>query len=95
MNKTIPGKLPGTFIFLRLVAGSVRSDPLLRLHLVRELSRELAEVAKSVGVPAVLIDGIEDIPWGELTPDSAVLLTSGASAPDIIVQTCAQFLNDV
>lgn len=58
-------------------------------------SRELAEVAKSVGVPAVLIDGIEDIPWGELTPDSAVLLTSGASAPDIIVQTCAQFLNDV
>ena len=58
-------------------------------------SRELAEVAKSVGVPAVLIDGIEDIPWGELTPESSVLLTSGASAPDFVVQTCAQFLKDV
>lgn len=58
-------------------------------------SRELAEVANSVGVPAFLIDGIEDIPWGKLTPESFVLLTSGASAPDIIVQTCAQFLADV
>lgn len=58
-------------------------------------SQHLADVARSVGVPAVLIDGVEDIPWGELSPDSSVLLTSGASAPDIIVQTCAQFLSDV
>lgn len=58
-------------------------------------SQHLAEVARSVGVPAYLIDGVEDIPWGKLTPDSAVLLTSGASAPDAILQTCAQFLSDV
>ncbi len=58
-------------------------------------SQRLAEVARSVGVPAVLIDGVEDVPWGQLTPDSAVLLTSGASAPDIIVKTCAQFLSDI
>lgn len=58
-------------------------------------SQQLAEIARSVGVPAVLIDGVEDIPWGRLAPDSSVLLTSGASAPDVIVQTCAQFLSDV
>ena len=58
-------------------------------------SQNLAKVARSVGVPAVLIDGVEDIPWNMLTPESSVLITSGASAPDIIVKTCVQFLNDI
>ncbi|MDO5309035.1 MAG: 4-hydroxy-3-methylbut-2-enyl diphosphate reductase [Planctomycetia bacterium] len=58
-------------------------------------SRRLAEIAQSVGVPAYLVDGVNDIPWGKLTPNSSVLLTAGASAPESVVQMCAQFLRDV
>ena len=58
-------------------------------------SKRLVEVAESVGVPAYLINGVQDIPWSKLTPDSKVLLTAGASAPESIVQACAQFLRDV
>ncbi|MBQ9873083.1 MAG: 4-hydroxy-3-methylbut-2-enyl diphosphate reductase [Thermoguttaceae bacterium] len=58
-------------------------------------SKRLAEVAESVGVPAYLVNGVEDIPWSKLTPDSKVLLTAGASAPESVVQACAQFLRDI
>lgn len=58
-------------------------------------SKRLAEVAREVGTPAFLVDRIEDIPWRELTPESNVLLTAGASAPEKVVQTVAQFLRDV
>lgn len=58
-------------------------------------SQRLVEVAKSVGVPAYLVNGVEDVPWGKLTPESRVFLTAGASAPEKVVQTVAQFLRDV
>ncbi|MBQ9372395.1 MAG: 4-hydroxy-3-methylbut-2-enyl diphosphate reductase [Thermoguttaceae bacterium] len=58
-------------------------------------SKRLAEVAREVGKPAFLVDRVEDIPWRELTPESKVLLTAGASAPEKVVQTVAQFLRDV
>ena len=58
-------------------------------------SKRLAEVARAANVPAYLINGVEDIPWSKLTPDSTVLLTAGASAPESVVQACAQFLRDV
>ena len=58
-------------------------------------SRRLAEVAESVGVPAYLIDGINDIPWGKLTPESSVFVTAGASAPESVVQSCVQFLREI
>ncbi|MBP5622592.1 MAG: 4-hydroxy-3-methylbut-2-enyl diphosphate reductase [Thermoguttaceae bacterium] len=58
-------------------------------------SKRLAEVARAANVPAYLINGVEDIPWSKLTPESTVLLTAGASAPESVVQACAQFLRDV
>ena len=58
-------------------------------------SKRLAEVAREVGKSAFLVDRVEDIPWRELTPESKVLLTAGASAPEKVVQTVAQFLRDV
>ena len=58
-------------------------------------SQRLVEVAESVGTPAFLVDRVEDLPWSALTPESSVLLTAGASAPEKVVQTCAQFLRDI
>lgn len=58
-------------------------------------SKRLVEVAREENVPAYLVNGVEDIPWSKLTPDSTVLLTAGASAPESVVQACAQFLRDV
>lgn len=58
-------------------------------------SKRLAEAAREQGIPAYLIDGVQDIPWSKLTPESKVLLTAGASAPESVVQACAQFLRDV
>jgi len=68
-----------------LVVGSLNSSN----------SKRLAEVARSVGTPAYLINGVEDIPWDKLTPESSVLMTAGASAPESVVQACAQFIRDV
>ena len=68
-----------------LVVGSMNSSN----------SKRLAEVARSVGTPAYLINGVEDIPWDKLTPESSVLMTAGASAPESVVQACAQFIRDV
>ncbi len=68
-----------------LVVGSVNSSN----------SKRLAEVARLAGTPAYLIDGVEDVPWSKLSPDSKVLVTAGASAPESVVQAVAQFLRDV
>ena len=68
-----------------LVVGSVNSSN----------SKRLAEVARLAGTPAYLIDGVEDVPWSKLSPDSKVLVTAGASAPESVVQVVAQFLRDV
>lgn len=68
-----------------LVVGSMNSSN----------SKRLAEVARAVGTPAYLINGVEDIPWDKLTPESSVLMTAGASAPESVVQACAQFIRDV
>ena len=68
-----------------LVVGSVNSSN----------SKRLAEVARLAGTPAYLIDGVEDVPWSKLTPESRVLLTAGASAPESVVQAVAQFLRDI
>lgn len=70
---------------LALVVGSVNSSN----------SKRLAEVAREAGIPAFLIDGVEDVPWSELRPDSRVLITAGASAPESVFQTCVQFLRDI
>ncbi|MBR4977081.1 MAG: 4-hydroxy-3-methylbut-2-enyl diphosphate reductase, partial [Thermoguttaceae bacterium] len=70
---------------LTIVVGSANSSN----------SKRLADVSREVGVPAYLVDGVEDLPWEDLKPDSAVLITAGASAPESVFQTCVQFLRDV
>jgi 4-hydroxy-3-methylbut-2-en-1-yl diphosphate reductase len=58
-------------------------------------SQRLAELARSVGVTAHLIDGPADIDptWfqGE-EPRETILITAGASAPENLVQQCVGYL---
>ncbi|BET95649.1 4-hydroxy-3-methylbut-2-enyl diphosphate reductase [Xenorhabdus taiwanensis] len=49
-------------------------------------SNRLAELAQRVGKPAYLIDSAKDIQKEWITGASAVGVTAGASAPDILVQ---------
>ncbi|MBM4072800.1 MAG: 4-hydroxy-3-methylbut-2-enyl diphosphate reductase [Planctomycetes bacterium] len=65
-----------------LVLGSQNSSNSLRL----------AEIAKSYGVPAHLIDGVHEIDDGWFTPEQTVLITAGASAPETVVEQCIEHL---
>jgi 4-hydroxy-3-methylbut-2-enyl diphosphate reductase len=67
-----------------LVLGSQNSSNSIRLK----------EIAESMGKPAYLIDSANEIRDEWFTPDSTVLVTAGASAPEDIVQTCIEYLRD-
>ncbi len=58
-------------------------------------SCRLVEVAQSAGVPAYLIDDIEDIQLSWLTGVRVAGLTAGASAPEGLVERVLRYLNDV
>jgi 4-hydroxy-3-methylbut-2-enyl diphosphate reductase len=51
-------------------------------------SRRLAELARTLGKPAYLIDSIRDLPDDCFKGDETVLITAGASAPEERVQEC-------
>ncbi|MFL5339555.1 MAG: 4-hydroxy-3-methylbut-2-enyl diphosphate reductase [Gemmataceae bacterium] len=55
-------------------------------------SRRLVEIAASLGKPAYLIDGPREIRNDWFRPDSTVLVTAGASAPEDVVQACLDHL---
>ncbi len=55
-------------------------------------SQRLAEIARESGVPAYLIDGVRDIDVDWFRGDETVLITAGASAPELVVQECVDFL---
>lgn len=55
-------------------------------------SQRLAELAAERGVPAHLIDGPRDIDSEWLDGVETVVITAGASAPEIVVQDCVAFL---
>jgi 4-hydroxy-3-methylbut-2-en-1-yl diphosphate reductase len=57
-------------------------------------SQRLAEIARTVGVPAHLIDGPEDIRTEWFTGDETIVITAGASAPETLVQRCVGFLQE-
>ena len=57
-------------------------------------SQRLAEIARSVGVDAYLIDGPEDVRTEWFTGDETVVITAGASAPENLVQNCVEFLQE-
>ena len=58
-------------------------------------SRRLVEVAQSQGVPAYLIDDIEDIRREWMQSVRTIGLTAGASAPDSLVERVIRFLNEL
>jgi 4-hydroxy-3-methylbut-2-enyl diphosphate reductase len=55
-------------------------------------SQRLAELARENGVVARLIDRASDIDLAWFRGDETVLVTAGASAPELIVQDCVEFL---
>lgn len=67
-----------------LVLGSQNSSNSLRLR----------DLAADTGIPAYLIDGVSDIDTDWLRDDQIVLITAGASAPEVVVNECLQWLQD-
>ncbi len=55
-------------------------------------SRRLQEIAASMDRPAYLIDGVDEIDPQWLENVETVLITAGASAPQVVVQQCIDFL---
>jgi 4-hydroxy-3-methylbut-2-en-1-yl diphosphate reductase len=57
-------------------------------------SRRLAELARSCGVQAHLIDGPADIDLGWFSGEETVTITAGASAPEALVEECVTLLKE-
>jgi 4-hydroxy-3-methylbut-2-enyl diphosphate reductase len=55
-------------------------------------SRRLAEIGKTTGKPGYLIDGVHELQDEWLAGVETVLVTAGASAPEIVVQDCIEYL---
>ncbi len=51
-------------------------------------SRRLMEMGASFGPKAFLVDGMHELPVDSFTGDETVLITAGASAPEVVVQEC-------
>jgi 4-hydroxy-3-methylbut-2-enyl diphosphate reductase len=57
-------------------------------------SQRLRELATQQGKPAYLIDGVSELCAEWFDGVSAVLITAGASAPEIVVQECVSHLRE-
>ena len=57
-------------------------------------SQRLAEIARTAGISAYLIDGPEDIRLTWFNGDETVVITAGASAPENLVQRCVTYLQE-
>jgi 4-hydroxy-3-methylbut-2-enyl diphosphate reductase len=55
-------------------------------------SQRLAELSRERGVPARLIDGLQDIRHEWFADVDVVLVTAGASAPEVVVQDVLDYL---
>jgi 4-hydroxy-3-methylbut-2-enyl diphosphate reductase len=55
-------------------------------------SKRLEEIAHSLGKPAYLIDGVDEISETWFTDTDTVLITAGASAPEEMVEECVNYL---
>ena len=55
-------------------------------------SRRLMEIGASRGVPSYLIDGVDELKHQWFEDAETVVVTAGASAPEIVVQECLAFL---
>jgi 4-hydroxy-3-methylbut-2-enyl diphosphate reductase len=54
----------------------------------------LAEIARSLGKPAYLIDGVKEMNPAWFNGVETVLITAGASAPEEVVEECVQYLRE-
>ena len=57
-------------------------------------SQRLRDLAADSGVPAHLIDGVSDIDADWFQGDETVLMTAGASAPEVVVNECIEWLQE-
>lgn len=57
-------------------------------------SMRLAEIARSLGKPAYLIDGVKEMKPAWFDGVETVLITAGASAPEEVVEECVQYLQE-
>jgi 4-hydroxy-3-methylbut-2-enyl diphosphate reductase len=55
-------------------------------------SQRLAEIGRSKGTPAFLIDGAHELQHDWFNDCQTVLVTAGASAPEIVVEECVDWL---
>jgi 4-hydroxy-3-methylbut-2-enyl diphosphate reductase len=55
-------------------------------------TQRLAELARSCGKPAYLIDTVRELPVEAFTGAETVLITAGASAPEDVVEECVEHL---
>lgn len=55
-------------------------------------SQRLKEIAREMGKPAYLIDGAAEIDFNWLQTADTVLITAGASAPEVVVRECVDLL---
>jgi 4-hydroxy-3-methylbut-2-enyl diphosphate reductase len=55
-------------------------------------SRRLMEIGASRGVPSYLVDGAHEMQVGWFEGAQTVVVTAGASAPEVVVQECIDFL---
>jgi 4-hydroxy-3-methylbut-2-enyl diphosphate reductase len=57
-------------------------------------SRRLMEIGRTEGKPAYLIDGRHELRDDWFSGIKTVLVTAGASAPEVVVQECLSYLSD-
>ena len=50
------------------------------------------EIGKTEGIPSFLVDGIADLNAEWFTDAKKVVVTAGASAPEVVVQECVNYL---
>ena len=55
-------------------------------------SRRLMEIGASQGVPSFLVDGASELQTDWFEDDTTVVITAGASAPEVVVEECIEFL---
>lgn len=55
-------------------------------------SRRLMEIGASRGIPSYLVDGASELQLDWFEDAETVVVTAGASAPEVVVQECLEFL---
>jgi len=55
-------------------------------------SQRLCEIGQSLCGRAYLIDGVHELPLGEFDGSETVVITAGASAPEVVVEECVDLM---